>query len=140
MDPPSLDIVRRQWELWTKLDIDGVADLWHDDVVWDNSQSERANGTFRGKAEVLDFLGRYLGAWESYRLKAESFEADGPFVLSNVRHSGVPPGETEPIAEDFSILYTVRDGLVVRIHVLLTREDGAEALRLARGADAARER
>jgi ketosteroid isomerase-like protein len=140
VDPPSLDIVRRQWEAWNELDLDGVADLWHADVVWDNTHSERAHGTFRGKAEVLDFLGRYLGAWEGYRLQAESFEAEGPFVLSNVRHAGVPPGETEPIAEDFSILYTVRDGLVTRIEVLLTREDGAEALRSARGADAARER
>ena len=127
MDSPSLDVVRRQWAAFEALDVDGIADLWHPEIVWDNSHSPRVALVVTGKPDVLEFLSRYMTAWHGYRLSAESFEAAGEVVLAKVSHQGVPPGADEPVREDFAMLHTVRYGLVVRTEVFPDRADADEA-------------
>lgn len=135
MDSP-LETVQRQWTAFEQLDVDGIADLWHPEIEWDNSHSKRAVAVVRGKAEVLEFLSRYMAAWQGYRLDAEGFEAAGDLVLAKVRHHGIPPGGDGPVTEEYAMLHTVRDGLVLRTEVFNNRSDGDaafERLALAEG-------
>jgi ketosteroid isomerase-like protein len=133
MDSPE-DTVRRQWEAWTRLDIDALAEFWHEDLVWDNTRSARVPGVIEGRSEILAFLAVYMAGWEGYRLEATSFESAGNRVLGLVTHTGVRPGEggDRPITEDWAIVFTVREGLITRIDVYFEQDAAKAALRQGR--------
>jgi ketosteroid isomerase-like protein len=59
------DIVRRGFEAFQHLDLDGFTKDWHPDVVWDLSNYEGWTGnqtTYKGTAEVLAGFADYLGS------------------------------------------------------------------------------
>jgi ketosteroid isomerase-like protein len=67
------EIVRRGFESFQRLDLDGFTKDWHPDVVWDLTHYEGWTGDqtiYTGSAEVLAGFADYLGS-------AKSFEVSG---------------------------------------------------------------
>src|SRR6059058_2449416 len=71
------EIVRRAFESFRRLNLDGFTSEWHPDVVWDVSGYEDWPGEktiYRGTHEVLDGFAAYLAG-------ARGFEAGGHEVI-----------------------------------------------------------
>jgi ketosteroid isomerase-like protein len=86
-------------------------------------------GTFRGHEGVRAWFGSFEGAMEGVRLEARRMEEFGDNVLVEtvLRARGRATGiETEQVA---FLVWTVRDGLVVRGEAYADREEALEAAR-----------
>ena len=82
-------------------------DLFADDIEWVQPGESVIGGTFRGKAEVMEHLGRL--AQKSLTVKVNGLVAEGDTVVALTEVS--VGGETGQDAD----VFTVRDGKTVRV-------------------------
>jgi ketosteroid isomerase-like protein len=74
----NADIVRRGFESFQRLDLDGFTRDWDPDVVWDLSNYEAWTGektTYKGTADVLAGFADYLGSAKSFEVSGLQVEA-----------------------------------------------------------------
>jgi ketosteroid isomerase-like protein len=87
-----------------------------------------AGGLYSGSADVLAAAMEWMQTWSSYTLRADELIPIGDQVLVHTWHTGWVPGNDERVREEWAMLYTLRDGKVVRIDGF---SDRAEARALA---------
>ena len=125
------DIVRLLGERWNAGDIEGVVELYSDDVVVQQGEHWPERRTLKGKPAFRESIDEWLSAWESATIETDEIEVHGDRVVahgcwrSTGRLSGVE-GEM-PI----HIMFTVRDGKIVRLDWF---PDHASAVAAARDA------
>ncbi len=125
-----VEIVRQVAERWNAGDIDGVVDLYADDLVVKTSEDWPEQSTVEGKAAFRESIHEWLSVWESIELETDHIEAHGDRVIargawrSTGRLSGVEG--TMPI----HIVFTVRGGRIARHEWF---PDHQRALAAARG-------
>jgi ketosteroid isomerase-like protein len=101
------DIIQRGYEAFTSGDMDTVMNLFDDDCEWVQPGQSAVSGTFHGKAEVMEHLGRL--AEKSLTVKLNRLIAEGDTVVAITEVTA--GGET---GEDADV-FTVRDGKTVRV-------------------------
>jgi ketosteroid isomerase-like protein len=128
MDP--LEIVRLLTQRLNDGDIEGMFELYHDDVVnypgehWPEGAPAEGIDRFRETTE------EWLGAWESISIETDRVEAHGDRVVAHGawhtkgRISGVEG------ALPIHLVFTVRDGRIARVEWF---PDHARADQAARG-------
>jgi ketosteroid isomerase-like protein len=52
----ALDVVRRGYALWNAGDLDAVAEMWSDDIVWHNDPAWPGQTVYRGRESIVCFL------------------------------------------------------------------------------------
>ena len=87
-------------------DVETVMSLFDGDIEWVQPGESAISGTFRGKAEVMEHLGRLAG--KSLTVKVNGLVAEGDTVVAITEVSA--GGET---GEDADV-FTIRDGKTVR--------------------------
>ena len=124
----NLEVVRRLGELWNAGDFDGVLALYADDVemvtdpTWPDPPSH-------GKAEVARSSEEWREAWEKIDIDIGASHPAGPDMVIaegawDTRGAASGIGGSMP----FGILFTLRDGLIVRLEWF---REPAEARRAA---------
>jgi hypothetical protein len=126
MSRENVEIVRRGYDAYDEGDIDAVLDTFHPEIEW--KQVEQPNAV-HGHEGVLR-------AWEEW---SEPFEEDlraevqelidvGDHVVAVVSHRG--SGRESGIEVDMHtyLVYTLRDGKVVRMVEYLTKEEAYAGL------------
>jgi ketosteroid isomerase-like protein len=101
----NIEIVKKGYEAFSTGDIETVMRLYDDNIEWVQPGESAVSGTYHGKAELGELLGR-LG--EKTTVKALRFLADGDTVV--VLSEATVGGETSQDVE----VFTLRDGKVVR--------------------------
>jgi ketosteroid isomerase-like protein len=130
MPANPVEIVRQVGERWNAGDIDGLVDLYTDDLVAKTSEDWPEQSTVKGKAAFRETIHEWLSVWESIELETDHIEAHGDRVVaqgawrSTGRLSGVEG--TMPI----HIVFTMRDGRIARHEWF---PDHQRALAAARG-------
>ena len=110
----NLEVVRKLGERWNAGDFDGVLALYHDDVemVTDPTWPEPPT---RGKEAFARSSEDWRASWEKIDIDVAGVEARGDTVIAegawDTRGAASGIGGTMP----FGILFTIRDGLVVRL-------------------------
>jgi ketosteroid isomerase-like protein len=131
MSQEPLEIVRRLAERWNAGDMQGVLDLYSDDVVVQTGPHWPERHVTEGKAAVRESMDEWLSVWESIEIETDDVEAYGDRVVahgawvSKGRASGVDG--RMPI----DIMLTVRGGKIARVDWFA---DHASAVAAARGA------
>jgi ketosteroid isomerase-like protein len=126
-----LEIVRQVSERWNAGDIDGVYELYHDDLVVQEGEHWPSRRTLKGKDAFRESTQEWLSVWQSVHVETDAVEAYGDRVVAHGnwvtkgRVSGVEG--TMPI----HIVFTVRDGRIARVEWY---EDHARAVAAARDA------
>ena len=100
------DIIERGYAAFSNGDVEAVMNLFDDDIEWVQPGGSAVSGTFHGKAEVMEHLGRLAEKPLTVKLLQLVAEGDTVVAVTEVTVGG----ET---GEDADI-FTVRNGKTVR--------------------------
>jgi ketosteroid isomerase-like protein len=102
----NIELVKKGYQAFSTGDVETVMSLYDDNIEWVQPGESTISGTYHGKGELADLLGR-LGE-KTAEVKALRFFADGDTVV--VLSEATVGGETSQDVE----VFTLRDGKVVR--------------------------
>ena len=100
------ELIKKGYAAFAAGDVETVMDLFDDDVEWVQPGESAVSGTFHGKTEVMEYIGRLAERALSVNLKRLIAEGDTVVALTEV----TVDGET---GEDADV-FTIRDGKTVR--------------------------
>jgi uncharacterized protein len=103
------EVIKRGYEAFTAGDLETVMSLFDDDVEWVQPGQSAVSGTFHGKAELMEHLGRLAEKDPTVRLDRLIAEGDTVVAITQVSAGG----ET---GEDADV-FTLRDGKTVRAQI-----------------------
>jgi uncharacterized protein len=103
------DLIKRGYEAFTARDIETVMSLFDDDIEWVQPGDSAVSGTFHGKTEVMEHLGRLAEKSPTVNIKRLIAEGDTVVAITDVSAGG----ET---GEDADV-FTIRNGKTVRMEV-----------------------
>jgi len=87
-------------------------------------------GVFVGLDGIRSYMTRFLEAWESLTIGAESFKDVGDSVLVKVKQTGIGQDSGAPVFDYFQ-LWTFRGGMVIRLDSVLSEEKALKAVGLS---------
>ncbi len=119
------ELVKKGYAAFSAGDVQTVMDLFDDEIEWVQPGQSTISGTFHGKTEVMEYMGRLAEKAPTVTVKRLIAEGDTVVAITDV----TVDGET---GEDADVL-TIRDGKTVRMEVhadtaLLERVYGKKAL------------
>ncbi|MGH2979317.1 MAG: nuclear transport factor 2 family protein [Solirubrobacterales bacterium] len=127
----DVQVVQRMFDRWRAGDV--ALEAFHEDIEWDSSLFP--DGTVdRGHEGVRRFLRRWLGTWEEYAIDLEHLFAAGDYVVAFTRERGRGKGSDVPVELEATMLFTVRDGKIVRFRGYLDRAAALAAAGLSAAA------
>ena len=101
------DIIQRGFAAFSAGDLETVMSLFDDDIEWVQPGQSSVSGTFHGKAELLEHLGRLTEKSLTVKLNRLIAEGDTVVAITEVTAGG----ET---GEDADV-FILRDGKTVRV-------------------------
>jgi uncharacterized protein len=103
------DLIKRGYEAFAARDIETVMGLFDDEIEWVQPGDSAVSGTFHGKTEVVEHLGRLAEKSPTVNIKRLIAEGDTVVAITDVSAGG----ET---GEDADV-FTIRNGKTVRMEV-----------------------
>lgn len=108
MAHPHADLLARGYEAFGKGDMEHLAGLMDDDVVWHNKQPGPLAGTYDGKQAVFGFFGRLVEEFDTIEQDIHAILADDvhgvAMLRTNVtrrgRHHTIPAVHVFHIGDD----------------------------------------
>jgi uncharacterized protein len=121
----NIEVIKRGYEAFAAGDVETVMSQFDDDVEWVQPGDSAVSGTFHGKSEVMEHLGRL--AEKGLTVKLNRLIADGDTVVALTEVTA--GGETGRDAD----VFTLRDGKTVHVQThgdtsLLARVYGKKQL------------
>ncbi|MCV7281338.1 nuclear transport factor 2 family protein [Mycolicibacterium flavescens] len=103
-------LVQRGYEAFAAGDIETVMGLFADDVEWVQPGDSVVSGTFHGKTELMEYMGRIAQKSPTIRVLEMIAEGDTVVALTEISVDGHTSRDAD--------VYTIRDGktATVRIH------------------------
>ena len=136
MSQENVEIVRRLYEAVQRNDTATVLALYDPEVEWDFSRSPLATALeheiYRGHEGLRRWWREWRGAWESYKDDyRELIDAGDHHVIAVVTSRG--RGRASGVDVEYSQhgVWTIREGKVLRVAWLRTREEALEAVGLS---------
>jgi uncharacterized protein len=105
----NIALVKKGYEAFSAGDVDTVMSLFDDNIEWVQPGDSAISGTYRGKAELGEYLIRL--AEKSVTVKVNRLLADGDTVVALTE---VMAGDERGQDAD---VFTLRDGKTVRVQV-----------------------
>jgi ketosteroid isomerase-like protein len=104
------------------------ADLIDPDIVWDVSRVELPEAaSYTGRGELLDFAELWEESFTAEHVEARELLDAGDSVVVVVHHRGRGKASGIEIAQDFAMVWTIRERRAVRVVMYPTREEAVEA-------------
>ena len=100
------ELIKKGYAAFSAGDVPAVLELFDDDIEWVQPGRSAISGTFHGKAEVMDFMGRLAEKSPTVTVKRLIAEGDTVVAITDV----TVDGET---GEDADV-FTIRNGKTVR--------------------------
>ena len=94
----------------------GLAELWDPEIEWDMSSHPLPDlaGVYQGREAVLLWWGEWLAAWKTAQIEYKLVDAGDRVVsLVDQRMRGRSTGIEVPSGK-YAVVFTFRDGLIVR--------------------------
>jgi len=108
---PNEALLRKGYEAFAKADLDTIQGLFADDVVWHIPGKSPIAGTYKGRDEVLGFLGEVISRSEgTFSLDLHDVLASDDHAVALTRSSAQRQGRTLDVPG--TATYHVRDGKV----------------------------
>jgi hypothetical protein len=126
IDHPNAALVRRLFDAFERKDAFVLRELFADDAVWRVGGASRMAGVYRGRREIIRFLGslpRLTDGTYTSQLADVLASDDRAAVLYRARGSR----EGRPLDIDQLLLFTIRDGCVVDVLALPSDQSAFDA-------------
>jgi uncharacterized protein len=136
MSQDNVEVVRRIWEAWERGDADTVFALYDPAIVWETHTdpirgASPVDGLYHGHEGVRQFFREWRDSFGSWRAHAEAFIDARDKVVVGYRATGRGKASGAEVRGVFWLVYTLRNGLVVRIDLFGARADALEAVGLS---------
>jgi uncharacterized protein len=105
----NIEVIKRGYEAFAAGDVEAVMNSFTDDIEWVQPGQSAISGTYHGKAEVMEYLGRL--AEKSVTVKLNRLLADGDLVVALTEVT--MDDQTSNDADVFEL----RDGKTARVRV-----------------------
>ena len=122
MSQETVEIVRR----FLIADVDEAMTFADPDIVWNPIEELPTQGHDAVRAS----LARWKAEWDDYGVLPEEFVDRGDRVLATVRVRGRGRGSGVEIDARFYDLYTLRDGMIIRMDQFTERSQALEAVEM----------
>jgi ketosteroid isomerase-like protein len=122
MSHENVEIVRR----FLIVDVDEALTYADPGIVWNPIEELPTQGHDAVRAS----LARWKAEWDDYEVLPEEFVDGGDRVLATVRVRGRGRGSGVEIDARFYDLYTLRDGMIIRMDQFTERSQALEAAEL----------
>ena len=127
MSQEDVETVRRILDSWSTGDFGvGLADLDPGVEFVVRHPFPEAVETV-GPDGIRDYMRRFLDNWETYAVEARDLQAAGDLVLADAVQRGVGKASRIEMEQEFFMLFTFRQGKIVRIESILERDRALEA-------------
>jgi ketosteroid isomerase-like protein len=122
--------VRRFYESWNNQDLDGVLECADAEIAFDWSASRAPfKGIYVGHEGLTRFWTELHDAWEEFRLEiVEVVDCDRERLVTVTVVRGRGRGSGIPMEARGAMLWTVREGTVLRGTFFQNREEALEAV------------
>jgi uncharacterized protein len=127
MSQENVEIVRGVWEAWERGDTDAVFALYDPAIVWEAHGDpifggSPVDGLYQGHEGVRQFFREWRESFDAWQAHAETFIDAGDNVVVGYRASGRGKASGAEIGNRvFWLVYRIRNGLVVRIHLFANK-------------------
>jgi uncharacterized protein len=123
----NVELVHRVCAAFAGGDIDTIYACVAPDVEWDftNADTWLEEQVYRGYDAIGEFFGKWVGEWEDYRFEVEEVIDAGDKAVVVIHDEGRAKSSGVKLERRHAEVWTVRDGMVVRIEPF---DDTAEAL------------
>jgi ketosteroid isomerase-like protein len=115
--------------------LQALFDLFDEEIVWDTRSWELEDGTpplerglYRGKQAVIDHIAGYVGTWSDYRFEIEAMTEVGDSVVLSAHETGRGRGSGAPMEHRYCMVWSFRDGRIVRGGTYRDKAQALEAL------------
>jgi ketosteroid isomerase-like protein len=125
-----VEIVRRVYEAAARRDAATVFALYDPEVELDPSrwlEGAMGGGVFRGHEGLRSFFREWHEAWENVEYDFDELIAAGEQVISVVTRHGRGRSSRAEVARPGALVWTLREGKVVRVVWFLSVEEALEA-------------
>jgi len=110
----NIQTVQKAYAAFSRGDIGGVLTTLSDDILWITPGSSAAAGERRGKQEVAGFFQTINEMWEFLAFEPREFIASGDRVVALGRYDARSRQTGRTAASHWAMVFTFRDGAVVR--------------------------
>jgi ketosteroid isomerase-like protein len=123
----NVETLARIYEAWERGDFTVGVPLFEQNVTLVIDPELPDAGVFVGLDGIRAYMTRFLEAWGSLTISAESIRDSGDTVLVKVNQTGVGKDSGIPVTLDYSQLWTFRGGKVIRLETVVNDEKAIEA-------------
>src|SRR5438874_8734974 len=115
MESPNVEVVRRQFEALERGGVDAAARFWHPEIEWRAVEGAVDDvGVISGRDAMRRYYQDWLEMIDDLRGGIEEVLHDsGGTLVAVLFNSGRGRGSAVPIRGRYTVVYTIRDGLIV---------------------------
>jgi ketosteroid isomerase-like protein len=129
MSQENVELVRRVFTAFSCGDITAMLQDLDPDVVLHVEQA--GQGVYRGHEGAIKSFVDWTEDFDDFKVVAEEFLDNGDCVVVRTRQTGSGKSSGAPMEGLFWFVCQMREGKVIRIHVLLTEQEALEAVGLS---------
>jgi ketosteroid isomerase-like protein len=130
MSEENVEIVRRQLDAYVRGDSETALAAYDPEVEFDVSIRPEGR-VYQGLEGLVEAIRTWSGTWEDYRVEIEEIIDAGDNVVVVDHQMGRGKGSGAPLDQQTFWVYTLREGKIVRLVWLPTREEALEAAGLS---------
>src|SRR6266480_4617381 len=133
MSRENVELVRRILSEFGET-LQPVSDLTSPDVIWNNGSWTAWTGPteYRGTDGFIQFFGEWIAAYDEWTQEVEEIvDAGGSQVVVITRQRGRLRNSGSWVDLQAGFVYTIEDGLLVRVDVYGTRAEALKAVGLS---------
>src|SRR6266511_2171014 len=132
MSQENVELVQRLIQVYNDRSFEENSDLIDPEVIWDLSRVQLPDGTsLHGPSEFRDFMETWEEGFDTERMEAEEILDAGDRVVVFIRHRGHGRLSGIDVEQRIAMVWTFRNGRVVRMDMYPTRRQALEAVGLS---------
>jgi ketosteroid isomerase-like protein len=127
MSQENVEIARKAIEAWNAGNMDGLRDLYDPDAVY-AVPSDWLGGPYVGRDAIMEQFADLREVWRGSSFdRVDALDAGDRVVVQVAFH-----GDTRglPLTTDMAWVYTLREGLIIRLEIFGSKDEALEAVGL----------
>jgi ketosteroid isomerase-like protein len=128
MSEENVEVIRTAYEAFDRGDLEAVSRLHARTIEWQTSVEDPDAATHRGRVAVRRYIEGYMETFPGLRADLEEcVEVPNDRVLATVRYTGRARASGMDMDWRQWLVYTIKDGMIVRAAEYFDRDQALEA-------------
>ena len=125
----DLQAVRDSYDALNSGDIEATLAVLAPDAEWHESSALPDAGSYRGRDALRAFLEDFLQSWERFHQEVEEVIVEGDRAALMIHLTARGRGSGAEVDARYAHVWTLRDGLAVRVDAFYDRDAALRAIR-----------